>query len=602
MAIALIVLIAALVRIPVLVRVPMWWDEVWSMWQTQGSLSQTIAITPYDWPPLYFVVLWAWVSALGHSDLSGRALSFLLALGSIVLLYRAGRTLAGEWAGRFAALLLAVLPYPAYVSIEARGYALLLPLACGLGWVHLAWLRRSTPLRSGLYAVIAAACIYTSYTGILLVALLLGHATVAAVWAPPDGRRRHLGRVAAIAVSTGVLLIPIASWLASIASLKWRHVVQDNLRPPAFDALLVNYVRWVAGGQAVVFAVVGVFAIAGLLRWWRAQPADPARAREGLLLLVWGLGVPLGMHLLRHYFHLTSARYVVFGVPGLLLLLGTGLGHLPAAGRWLAGAAILTYVVTPMPFELYRPPLRAEKPTRDVVMGLGERYRPGDAVLIDPGCRCGRPVEWAYWESLYYPGGVMTRITDATQAGRRLWYVADERFVDAAVAEAVRHGRLETDAFREGYLRGRLHERPPRPDGTPFGEALRFHGHDFGSTHPYRPGDRLSVRLWWSGAAPLPDLVFELSLTAPDGTIVTTATGPPVGRLAPAPTSRWEPGRLYVDQRELQLPTRLHAGLHAVRLVAVRAADRRRVAPDSAPGGPVGGGLPLGAVEVFSYN
>jgi hypothetical protein len=596
-AIGLIVLVAALVRIPILLRVPMWWDEVWSMWQTQVGLSQSVAITPYDWPPLYFVVLWAWSSVLGHSDLSGRGLSLLFALASIVALYRAGRAIGGDWAGRFAALLFAVLPYPAYLSIEARGYALLLLLACVLAWVHVEWLRRAPWRRSFLYGIIAAACVYTSYTGILLVTLMLAHAMVATVHVPRGERQRHVGRVALVAGLIAVLLLPIASWLASIVELKWRHIVQGNIRPPGFDDLLRNYVRWVAGGQPVVLGAVGLLAGVGVVRWWRAH-AGPDTARLSVLLLVWGVGVPIGMHLLRHQLHLTSSRYVAYSLPGVALLLGTGLGYLPRVGQWLAGIAILSYAVTPLPFELYRPPLRDEKPTRDVVRGLGERYRPGDAVLVDPGCRCGRPVEWAYWESIYYPGGQMLRVTNVAEAGRRLWHVASDIHTDTAVARMVGGGRVQTEAFGVPHVRGRLFERPPRPEGSPFGEALRFHGHDFGSSRPYRPGDTLTVRLWWSVATPPSDHVFELRVLAPGGESVATVAGNPVGPLAPARTSQWIPGRLYVDHRAIRLPTWLHAGFHTVRLVATPAADGGPASAASAPGG----ALVLGEIEVFSYN
>jgi 4-amino-4-deoxy-L-arabinose transferase-like glycosyltransferase len=357
----MIAAVAAAVRVPVLVRVPMWWDEVWSMWQTRGTLGQTIAITPYDWPPFYYVVLWGWTALVGHGDVSGRVLSLLFALGTVALLYGTGRAIAGEWAGRLVALLFAVLPYPAYVSLEARGYSLLLLLAAALAWVHVEWLRRPSAARSGLLAVVAAACVYTSYTGLLLVALVLAHAALATAWVPAGKRARHLARVAAIGGVVLALLVPIATWLASIARLKWRHIAEGNLRPPGFDDLLPNYARWVAGGQPLLMGVLVTLAVIGLVRWCRARPGSDT-TRLVVLLLIWAVGVPVGMHLLRYQMHLVSLRYVVYGVPGLLLVMGVGLSQLPATARWLAVSVLLAYAALPLPFELYRPKYSDEKP------------------------------------------------------------------------------------------------------------------------------------------------------------------------------------------------------------------------------------------------
>jgi hypothetical protein len=600
-ALGLILVVAMAVRVPVILHVPMWWDEIYTMWQVQAGFGQNVAMTPYDWPPLYFVVLWVWAAVAGSGDLSGRGLSLLFGLGSVALLYGAGRAIAGEWAGRLAALLFAVLPYAAYLSVEARGYSLLLLLASALAWIHVEWLRRPSGVRSGLYAAVAAACVYTSYTGILLVALVLTHAALATLWTAPGGRGRHLARLAAVGIAIAALLLPIATWLASIARLKWGHIVQGNIRPPGFDDLLANYPRWVAGGQRVLMAALVGLAAVGLARWWRARPG-PDTARLMVLLIAWSVVVPLAMHLLRHQFHLTSSRYLAYGIPGLLLALGVGLGALSPIARWLAAVAMLAYAVVPLPFDLYRPPYSDEKPTREAVRAMGERYQPGDAVLVDPACRCGRSVEWTYWESLYYPGGRMVRVADPGRAGRRLWYVADERTIDPVLAGAVARGRIETATFGAFYMRGRLYEGPPDRRGVRVGAALRFHGHDLATTGPFRPGDRLEVRLWWSVDAAPADHLFEVSVLAPGGLPVATAAGSPEGSFAPPRTSRWEPGRLYVDQRSVVLPLRLRAGVYPVRLVTLRGEGRTVVPPEETPGSPPREAIALGEVEVFTYN
>src|SRR5258708_35202046 len=40
-------------------------DEIWSVWQTFGTPAQIIAWTPYDWPPLSYLLIGAWRSVAG---------------------------------------------------------------------------------------------------------------------------------------------------------------------------------------------------------------------------------------------------------------------------------------------------------------------------------------------------------------------------------------------------------------------------------------------------------------------------------------------------------------------------------------------------------
>ena len=40
-------------------------DEVWSIWQSFGTPEQIIRWTPYDWPPLYYLILGGWKIFVG---------------------------------------------------------------------------------------------------------------------------------------------------------------------------------------------------------------------------------------------------------------------------------------------------------------------------------------------------------------------------------------------------------------------------------------------------------------------------------------------------------------------------------------------------------
>src|SRR5260221_14504941 len=52
-------------------------DEIWSIWQTFGTPQQILMWTPYDWPPLYYLMLGAWKVIAGFDPVMLRLLSVL---------------------------------------------------------------------------------------------------------------------------------------------------------------------------------------------------------------------------------------------------------------------------------------------------------------------------------------------------------------------------------------------------------------------------------------------------------------------------------------------------------------------------------------------
>src|SRR3989338_11075563 len=73
-------------------------------------------------PPLYHLVIKAWISVFGISEPAVRTPSILFAIGTIYLTYLIGRKLYDQKTGIIAALLLATAPLHIYYSQEARMY------------------------------------------------------------------------------------------------------------------------------------------------------------------------------------------------------------------------------------------------------------------------------------------------------------------------------------------------------------------------------------------------------------------------------------------------------------------------------------------------
>ena len=55
-------------------------DEVWTIWQTNGTPAQILAWTPYDWPPLSYLAFGAWRLAVGIHPFAIHMLPILIGL------------------------------------------------------------------------------------------------------------------------------------------------------------------------------------------------------------------------------------------------------------------------------------------------------------------------------------------------------------------------------------------------------------------------------------------------------------------------------------------------------------------------------------------
>src|SRR5690606_28023570 len=104
---------------------PLWLDEALSVNIASAPLAEIDDLLRHDGhPPLYYWLLHLWIDVFGDGDAAVRALSGVLGLAAIVLVYLVARRLAGPTLGVLAAVLLAVSPYGIRYSSEARMYEL----------------------------------------------------------------------------------------------------------------------------------------------------------------------------------------------------------------------------------------------------------------------------------------------------------------------------------------------------------------------------------------------------------------------------------------------------------------------------------------------
>ena len=165
LCLCVILLIAAGLRFYRLDAQSFWSDEGNAIRAAQRSIPLAIAAARGDiHPPGYYLLLHFWRIPTGDSEFAVRSLSVYIGLLTVALTGRLGRRMLGAGVGAGAAFLAAISPLAVYYSQEARMYSLLGLLA--VASTDLLWglLHRPRPATALLYALVAAAGLYTHYS------------------------------------------------------------------------------------------------------------------------------------------------------------------------------------------------------------------------------------------------------------------------------------------------------------------------------------------------------------------------------------------------------------------------------------------------------
>jgi hypothetical protein len=548
----------------------MWIDETFTIFHTTGSLEQILREADVNWPPGHYLAVYVWGNLTHFHDFALHALGVFFALIGAAGLARAARRLGGDWAAPLTVIAFATSGYTIYFAQEQRGYGQMFALIGVFVWLYLRWYAHPTRWRAVALWGAGAGLLYTHFIGGIVIGLAALHTLI-------GKPRRALGWLP-IGIALSVVFLPMVPQL--LRGLRLRGIVNVEL-PSYFRGPLESFYRAYSAGWDVPFALIVAVALIGLLGLL-------ANRRIGAVtlgwLLAWAIGAPLVAYALREIAPFFTARYLSFTLPAAFLLIGVGTAGAMAALaarprlRWLPAVPILVFVFAPyQPFE-YRPRYTdGEPPVRDAVRELARQWRPGDAILLDPGCQCQSDgINWWYYERLYFPLGTIPRATLETLGDfRRVWHFVRQGAEDAATAAAVQQGRLNVGFFGPWYFIATAWEAPPMQEGVQVGEALRYHGADVRRRPLLHAGEPITVTGWWSSDGPLGDeIVLSAQVVGPSGELITQADGPP-----PTPFSAWTPGTLSAVTRTLHLPFNLPNGFYTIQWVAYRWTDGGRLVP-----------------------
>lgn len=558
---SLILLLLAASRIVHLRGLELIDDEVWAIWRTFGTPGQILTWVPYDWPPLYYLILGGWKELTGIHPTMARFLSVLVSVLGAAFTYLVMRRLFNTRAALLSMLVFGALSYAVFLGTYLRGYIFvvaMLPLAL---WLTDRFFARPSWRRAFWLALWLAAMFYTYMTSAVaffmlgLYTLIVYPRQVWRWWQP------------------AVIALPIAAPLIidrmSVVVGRTGHLVGREL-PPLLNALWDFYSHY--GGE-VALVWLAIFPLAtGLVLWRRRFD------RRALVLLLWVVGGPLLMYAFDNLLDFFSPRYSWWVLTGVVLWLGLGLSYLPRRALPVAGVGLVALMFTPIPFREYA--IQGYNPMLTNLQWLSERAQAGDAILMDTHCgcgltprpvgdgdtlalddvcTCGHPEEWRYFTDVFFPQGGLHFITEPDPRFRRVWYVRQDGWHDTTLQNRLQRDYIPGDFVGPWDMLIQLYEAPPDPEGIAFANGMRFHGVDFidpdGTiwTGPLlqHEGETVQMRLWWSADEPI-DFDYSTSIQIfrdEDGRLVTQLDGPPQVIDAPDETSQWQPGRYYRDER-----------------------------------------------------
>lgn len=586
-------------RVLLLDQIQLEQDEARSAMRMFGTPAEIIAWQPPDWPPLHNLLLALWRLFASPLPFALQMSSVFIFLISAAALYRAAKRLfASERAAWLVVVVYAAMAYSLYLSTFVRAYVLAMALFALALWATLRYFHRPTWQRALLLAILLAAMFYSTYTAVLafvILGLYTLFTTPRAIWSwwLPG-------------VFAGLLAIPefVRKFDYFFNRVSSSSSIQPNLEP--FPELMVRQVTDYFGDMTIIWLLVIAVALVLLVIAPRLD-----RGRKLWLLTGIVLG-PVGLYMLATipivYFF--EARYVWWVFAMIALAFGYGLAHLPRALVPAVGVGLMVM--------MFATPIKGEqRPYAQNFRWLQEKAEPGDVMLVDPNfcvATCGEADAWGYYYDVYLRDKVEQ--VDAVDDQRRVWYVKADGWQVPEVESTVTRNRIPAVFVGPWDFLIRLYEGPPDPDGVLFENGLRFHGFDVLQAgdiqHPpfyWREQTTSQVRLWWSVDHPL-EADYSISLQVYDPRrqrLIAQNDGPPHGvhlspvesESIPSETSQWEPGRYYVDERNLAFANLGSESYAELMLTVYQWWDGARL---NAPGVREDGLLPLTPVIVWGWG
>lgn len=432
--------LAAALQIWTLGAKNIWDDEAVSWFETTQSVPALVATTANDvHPPLYYLVLKAWVHVAGRSLAGMRSLSVAASLVALALLAALAFDALPAALAIAAVFWCAVSPHTIYYAQEARMYAPVEAAVLGMVLGYRRWVDSRFESRSALawYAVWVVIAIYMHYFAVFVVAAIWVHAAILTIVRPRSSSRPHWR---AWLIAHAAIAAAYAPWLSSAvrqtrAGQAWRTPVGIMALPHEASHLVRMLVFGPVGTPQLFLPQVMIALLvlgAGLIAC--AVRAIGRRDERALCFGVVAIApLLMGLALVPMAGHLNLDRYLAYALPLVVLASIYGWAAVRIPRR---AAATLVVVAALMPIgslrRYYATPTKDFDP-QPIVDYLEQAARHGgrqDAILVAPAYFANVADYDAHGaltvQPLIWPADFEPAI--AALAGRPAWLVVEYRW------------------------------------------------------------------------------------------------------------------------------------------------------------------------------
>ena len=384
-AVALVAVVVGVVA-RFVTRSVLWLDEALSVDIARLPIGDIAAALKRDGhPPLYYVLLHGWIEVAGSGDVAVRALSGVIGVATMVLVWFLGRRRGGPTLAWILVGVVAVSPFAVRYSDEARMYALVMFLTV-VGWFLLDDIivrDRATTLRFVGLAVVGAALLYTHYWSLWLLAAV-GLCALWGVWRRPEERKRWIGVVIALVAAGAMFLpwVPTMLYQAAHTGTPWAPPTRPT---SAVSTTLADYAAGNFGEQALITVLLGIAIVLGLFGRGTSDRTieldvrtRPQVRREAVVAaLAFAIGVLVAFVSRSAY----ATRYsaVVF----ILVMLVIAAGITRFLGRWIRLGAFVVIVGTLSVGALWNITYERSQ-MKEIGRALTASLQPGDVVVTCP--------------------------------------------------------------------------------------------------------------------------------------------------------------------------------------------------------------------------
>lgn len=566
-------------------------DESWSLYLArlplETILSKALGQGPDPHPPLYFLMLRAWISLFGDSEVALRGLSVLAGVILVALMLYWASSFVSFQTGFLAALLAALNPYLVWYSQEVRMYIWVATFGLASVVALARALRSGSAVRWVIYFLLGLAALYTHIIGAIIfpIHLLL----IMLFWEKSDRRRRWIG-----VLSVGFMGLAYAPyayyvWSQGIGTPAARIYPDLGFFSDVRNLMLTAIVHVVPLStplQALVLTLGGGLAVVGL--WSIAsgtnrdsQASSRSSQEEGIrkaFFISLFFVLPVLTTLLRSLYH---PKFVLLAALPLLFLWTEGIR---AVGRYFPALAMLVAVfltafnIYGLGYNLQEPSLRED--WRTAGSYLSEHTRPEDAMLVH--------LEHYYLPLQYYYRGPapvthpfgsqipnlesVEEILKEYERYETLWLILSAEYLGdpEGIVESWFHSRypMVTEIFPaririQGYaIRHQFQALPSnaQPIEAQVGKGLHLRGFLLDQTrfpatsqalHP--PSNWVHVTLFWETVGKQDAFQVRVEMVDQWGQVWGGNLPQTSGLQAVYPPEKWRPGEILRDDYDMNL-------------------------------------------------